>query len=95
VIDNGSDAPGTILDECGSAFQDLFHCADVIIAKGQGNFETIRNSPAKIFFLLKIQCSVVASHTRLPIGTQALIASGRGKEAACLTHGQRSGPVTR
>ncbi len=74
VMDNGSDAPGTIPDDCSSAFQDVFNRADAIIAKGQGNFETLRNSPANIFFLLKIKCAVVASHTRLPIGTQALIA---------------------
>jgi uncharacterized protein with ATP-grasp and redox domains len=85
VIDNGSDAPGTILDDCSSTFQGVFNRADVIIAKGQGNFETLRNSMANIFFLLKIKCAVVASHTGLPIGTQALIASVRGKEPATKT----------
>jgi uncharacterized protein with ATP-grasp and redox domains len=73
VIDNGSDAPGTILDDCSGAFQDRFKRADIIIAKGQGNFETLRNASANIFFLLKIKCSVVAAQTGLPIGTQALI----------------------
>jgi hypothetical protein len=73
VIDNGSDAPGTILDDCSQAFQDSFKRADIIIAKGQGNFETLCEAPANIFFLLKIKCSVVANQTGLPIGTQALI----------------------
>ncbi len=73
VIDNGSDAPGTILDDCSRAFQDRFDHADVIIAKGQGNFETLREASANIFFLLKIKCSVVATQTGLAIGTQALI----------------------
>jgi uncharacterized protein with ATP-grasp and redox domains len=73
VIDNGSDAPGTILDDCSQAFQDSFNRADIIIAKGQGNFETLSETPANIFFLLKIKCSVVANQTGLPIGTQALI----------------------
>jgi uncharacterized protein with ATP-grasp and redox domains len=73
VIDNGSDAPGTILNDCSKAFQDSFKRADVIIAKGQGNFETLRETSANIFFLLKIKCPVVAIQTGLKIGTQALI----------------------
>jgi uncharacterized protein with ATP-grasp and redox domains len=73
VIDNGSDAPGTILDDCSRAFQDCFNRADVIVAKGQGNFESLRNASRNIFFLLKIKCSVVATQTGLAIGTQALV----------------------
>ncbi len=73
VIDNGSDAPGTILEDCSPAFQECFNSADVIIAKGQGNYETLRMSNANIFFLLKIKCSVVAAQTGLPTGTQALL----------------------
>jgi len=41
VIENGSDAPGTILDDCSSIFRKRFDRADLIIAKGQGNFETL------------------------------------------------------
>lgn len=73
LIDNGSDAPGTILDECGAAFRQCFERADTIVAKGQGNFETLAGAPGNIFFLLKIKCSVVAAHTGLEIGTQALL----------------------
>jgi len=73
VIDNGSDAPGTILDDCSPVFQDSFNGADAIIAKGQGNFETLRDASSNIFFLLKTKCPVVAAHTALTIGTQALI----------------------
>jgi uncharacterized protein with ATP-grasp and redox domains len=45
----------------------------VIIAKGQGNFETLSAAEANIFFLLKIKCPVVAAQTGLEAGTQALI----------------------
>jgi uncharacterized protein with ATP-grasp and redox domains len=79
LIDNGSDAPGTILSECSTAFRERFESADIIIAKGQGNFETLAGGPGNIFFLLKIKCPVVAVHTGLDIGTQALIHHcGRG-----------------
>ncbi|GAI33305.1 unnamed protein product, partial [marine sediment metagenome] len=36
VIDNGSDAPGTILESCSEAFRRRFDKSDLIIAKGQG-----------------------------------------------------------
>lgn len=79
VIDNGSDAPGTILDDCSAAFRNVFNRADVIIAKGQGNYETLCRASANIFFLLKVKCPLVAAQTGLSIGTQALIASATGK----------------
>jgi uncharacterized protein with ATP-grasp and redox domains len=79
VIDNGSGAPGTILGECSAAFRERFESADMIIAKGQGNFETLAGGPGNIFFLLRIKCPVVAAHTGLDIGTHALIQNcGRG-----------------
>lgn len=75
TIDNGSDAPGTILDECSQTFRDHFASADLIISKGQGNFETLSGSPRNIFYLLKIKCPVVADHTGLPTGAHAVLAS--------------------
>jgi uncharacterized protein with ATP-grasp and redox domains len=75
VIDNGSDAPGTILDDCSDAFQKRFHEADLIIAKGQGNFETLSEIDANIFFLLKVKCPVIAGHIGLSTGTHAVISS--------------------
>jgi uncharacterized protein with ATP-grasp and redox domains len=61
VIDNGSDAPGTILETCSTAFQKEFERSDLIIAKGQANYETLSQiSGKKIFFLLKVKCPVIA-----------------------------------
>ena len=51
VIDNGSDAPGTILEDCSADFQERFLSSDLIIAKGQGNFETLSDTTGNIFFL--------------------------------------------
>ncbi len=61
VIDNGSDAPGTILKSCSPEFLKEFEQADLIIAKGQANYETLSQVPDKnFFFLLKIKCPVLA-----------------------------------
>lgn len=72
VISNGSDAPGTILDDCDDNFRQQFRNADLIIAKGQGNYETLNEEPANIFFLFKVKCQMVSRLVNQPIGTQIL-----------------------
>jgi damage-control phosphatase, subfamily I len=62
VIDNGHNAQGTVLKDCSSAFNDEFNKADVIISKGQANYETLSDiKDKKIFYLLRAKCSSVAS----------------------------------
>jgi len=68
VIDNGSDAPGTVLEECSEKFRRFFKDADLIIAKGQGNFETLSGVDKNIFYLLKVKCPVIARHIGCDIG---------------------------
>jgi hypothetical protein len=72
VIDNGSDAPGTVLDDCSPAFRRLFATADLVIAKGQGNFETLIDEPSAIFFLFKVKCPVIAGRVSLPVGAHVV-----------------------
>jgi uncharacterized protein with ATP-grasp and redox domains len=72
VIDNGSDAPGTILAECSAEFRRQFDEADLILAKGQGNFETLNEEPANIFFLFKVKCPVIAADVGQPVGSAVL-----------------------
>lgn len=62
VIDNGHAAQGTILKDCSSEFKSEFNRADLIISKGQANFETLSDIKDKtIFYLLRAKCSSVAS----------------------------------
>jgi uncharacterized protein with ATP-grasp and redox domains len=62
VIDNGHSAQGTILKDYSSTFQDAFNEADLIISKGQANFETLSDmKDKKIFYLLRAKCTSVAS----------------------------------
>lgn len=75
VIANGSDAPGTILADCSPEFRRRFAAADLIIAKGQGNYETLSEEPRDIFFLFAVKCDVAARHVGLPLGTQVLLRS--------------------
>jgi len=81
VIDNGSDAPGTILETCSARFQDRFSSADLIIAKGQGNYETLSQFSGNIFFLLKAKCPVIANHLDVEVGSLVLQRSTGVSEA--------------
>ena len=72
VIDNGSDAPGTILETCSQTFRDRFEDADLIVAKGQGNYETLSDADKNIFFILKAKCPVIASDLGCEVGEMIL-----------------------
>jgi uncharacterized protein with ATP-grasp and redox domains len=78
VIDNGSDAPGTLLEDCSQEFKQRFAAADLILAKGQGNFETLCDESRNIFFLFKAKCPVIAEHARVPLGSHVLTRSRAG-----------------
>jgi len=62
VITNGTGCPGTPLAECSTEFQQHFNDADLIISKGMGNYETLSEVGAPVFFLFTVKCSEVACH---------------------------------
>jgi hypothetical protein len=72
VIDNGSDAPGTILDDCSDEFLEYFRKSDLVIAKGQGNYETLSGVDKDIFFILKAKCPMISHHIGCPVGEMIL-----------------------
>jgi len=72
VIDNGSDAPGTLLEDCSEEFRRLFQRADLIVSKGQGNYETLSGVDKRIFFVLKAKCPVIARDLGCQVGDPVL-----------------------
>ena len=62
VIDTGLTLPGVVLLKCSKEFQNHFNSADLIISKGQGNFETMSDERAPIVFLLRAKCEMVTEH---------------------------------
>ena len=72
--DEGQDksAPGILLNYASSKFLNYFRNADVVIAKGQGNYESLSNSGREIFFLLVVKCPLVARDIRADIGNLIL-----------------------
>ena len=61
LVSSGSTAPSTILDICNDEFLKLYENADIIISKGQGNYEGLSDNSGPIFFLLKAKCPVIAN----------------------------------
>lgn len=72
VIDNGSDAIGTILPWTSSEFQNEFKNAELIISKGQGNFETLFGTAKRTYFLFQSKCDVVSRELGLPVCSMLL-----------------------
>ena len=60
VITTGLDMPAAILPLCSKKFLSEYKKSDLIIAKGQGNYEALSDEEKNIFFLLKIKCPVIA-----------------------------------
>ena len=59
VISSGLDVPGTIIDLCSKGFKEIYIHADMVISKGQGNFEALSEGKRPIFFLFMAKCPVV------------------------------------
>lgn len=67
VISNGSGAPGTVLGSVSDAFKEAFNGADIVIAKGQGNYESLSESNKEnMFFLLRAKCHLIANRIGVP-----------------------------
>lgn len=60
LMESGSTAPGTILRYCTPEFLKIYREADLVISKGQGNYEGLSDENRPIFFLLKAKCPVIA-----------------------------------
>lgn len=61
VVETGNSSIGVNFRSISQKFVDEFKKADLIIAKGQGNFETLDNIEANTFFMLKAKCETIAS----------------------------------
>jgi uncharacterized protein with ATP-grasp and redox domains len=69
VISNGSDAPGTILEDCSEEFRNIFDRAELVIAKGQGNYETLNEVKGKkLYFFLMVKCKIIARDLGCSVG---------------------------
>ncbi len=65
-------APGTILSYTSKDFLNHFKNADTVIAKGQGNYESLSNVDRDMIFLLMVKCPLVANDIGIEVGNLVL-----------------------
>ncbi|GAI01491.1 unnamed protein product, partial [marine sediment metagenome] len=69
VISSGMNLPGTILRYVNNEFMEELRRSDLVIVKGQGNFEGLEEEEMeKTYFLLKAKCKVVADYLGCRVG---------------------------
>ncbi len=67
IISNGDNSLGTVLSRTGEEFNEIYRMADVVIAKGQANYESLNEQTEKnIYFLLMTKCDVIAEDIGVP-----------------------------
>ena len=78
IVSSGSDAPGTVLSLCSKDFLAMYRKADMVISKGQGNFEALSKTKRPVFFLFMAKCSVIAKDIGCEVG-DVILSYHRGK----------------
>jgi len=72
VIDTGNNFVGVYRPKCSPLFLKALDTAELVIAKGQGNYETLEGTRAGVFFILKAKCQAVADHLAVEEGDLVL-----------------------
>ncbi len=68
VVSNGDGSLGTVLHCTDPKFQNLFQTADVVICKGQGNYEGLLGcGKENLFFLFMAKCGLIADPLGIPV----------------------------
>ena len=73
VIDNGTDIAGTCLDKISEKASEIIDSADLIISKGQGNFETLQMCGKNIYYVFLCKCQMFADRFNVPLYSGMLI----------------------
>jgi len=81
IVSSGCSTPGTIRNFCSPEFLKLLDSADLIISKGQGNYEGLSDELLPVFFLLMAKCEPVARDLGVPLGSLVLFRAAAGAVA--------------
>lgn len=75
LVSSGCQAPGTVIESCSPEFINILKEADLIMAKGQGNFECLEQVRGPFYFLLKAKCEAVARYLGVSPGGSIIMKS--------------------
>lgn len=75
IMDTGEDfvgAPPALLPD---ALKSRMRTTDIILGKGQGNYETLDSYEGNVYLLLRAKCDVVAKHLGVSLGDAAFVST--------------------
>jgi uncharacterized protein with ATP-grasp and redox domains len=79
LVDSCVDTPGFLVERASEAAREIYQSADLVLAKGMGNFECMESlADKRVMFLLKIKCSVVAEKVGENIGDLVAMMGRKG-----------------
>lgn len=65
VISNGDGSLGTVLTNVSQEFKEIYESVDVVICKGQGNYEgLVESNRDNLYFLFMVKCQLVANMSK-------------------------------
>lgn len=97
MIDTGDSSPGVSLRYSRPEFLDALRGADLVVSKGQGNFESLCEAELPVFYLLRVKCKVISEMLgRAELGSLQVInqaerrkrhETGKRRRSACVHAG--------
>ena len=73
VQDTGDRTPGIVLERSSQQFVNTFKDSDLVIAKGQGNYESLSEFRDRTYaFLTKVKCDVIAHNIGFDKGSNVI-----------------------
>lgn len=90
LVTTGTDSVGLFLEECSQEFLSEYRAADLIVAKGMGNFEVMTEyeHPCDVYFLLRTKCAPVAEYIGVPRERNVVLKLPAGGKIEMLNRGK-------
>jgi damage-control phosphatase, subfamily I len=80
VVDNGDNSPATVLHRVSKEMKNLYRQAELVVSKGQGNWETLHEQKKLIYFLFKVRCPLISEVLKVDEGGLVFQRSFCGKK---------------
>ncbi len=78
AISSGNRTPGVILSKANDVFVETFGRADLVLSKGQGNYEGLsEEADDRVFFLFRAKCSIIARNVGVKEGAMIVKQGGQ------------------
>lgn len=76
IISTGCNTPGVIIEQCSTEFLKVFNSVDIVLSKGQGNYEALSDQNREMFFLLKAKCPMIAERLSVSLNDYVFMFKG-------------------